>query len=247
MPSGIYIITNKTNGNFYVGSAVDLKKRWRRHKYDLKTNKHDNNYLQNAWNMYGEDCFEFSVLEYVEDKASLISIEQRYIDELHPAYNLAPKAGSLLGLFRTEEHRKKLSLAGMGHKGWNKGKSHSEEHRMKISKALTGKKQSEETKKKLSIAFKGKPLSEETKRKMSLSRMGNIPGNKGKKHTEEAREKIIRALTGRPVSEETRKKLSQKFKGRIISEETRQKISATKLAKKAITKREDVESNLSTE
>lgn len=247
MPSGIYAITNKKNGNFYIGSAVDLRRRWNRHKYDLKTNKHDNNYLQNAWNMYGEDCFEFSVLEYVEDKLLLTSIEQKYIDELHPTYNLCPKANSLVGLFRTEEHRRKLSLAGMGHKGWNKGKTHSEEHRTRISKALTGKKHSEETKRKLSAAFKGKPLLEETKRKMSLSRMGREPVNKGKNHTDEAKEKISRTLKGHPVSEETRKKLSQKFKGRIISEETRRKISATKLAKKAIIEKEVVESNLPTE
>lgn len=234
MASGIYTITNKENGNFYIGSSVNLKKRWKRHKSNLRTNKHDNAHLQRAWNKYGEDCFEFSVLEYVEDISLLLTTEQKYIDALHPIYNKCPKAGSLIGLFRTEEHRRKLSLAGMGHKGWNNGKPHSEEHRKKISQALTGKTHSIETKKKISLAFKGKPLPEETKRKMSLSHMGNMPKNKGKKHTEEARAKIIRALQGRPVSEETRKKLSQALKGRSVSEETRQKISHTKSQAKEI-------------
>ena len=44
-----------------------------------------------------------------------------------------------------------------------------EEHRKKISEALTGKPRSEDTKRKLSLAHKGKRLSEETKKKMSIA------------------------------------------------------------------------------
>lgn len=61
--TGIYKITNLDNGKMYVGQAVDIQERWHKHKYKLNNNKHDNNYLQNSWNLHGEDQFIFSVLQ----------------------------------------------------------------------------------------------------------------------------------------------------------------------------------------
>ena len=61
--SGIYTITNIANGHRYVGSAVDMGRRWSQHKGSLLSNRHHSIYLQRAWNKHGENTFEFEVLE----------------------------------------------------------------------------------------------------------------------------------------------------------------------------------------
>ena len=48
--SGVYQITNKVTGKFYIGSAVNFRKRWNTHKSCLRNNKHANKHLQRAWN-----------------------------------------------------------------------------------------------------------------------------------------------------------------------------------------------------
>ena len=50
---GIYKIVNKIDGKYYVGSSKHIYKRWRKHKSLLRHNKHLNDYLQNAFNLYG--------------------------------------------------------------------------------------------------------------------------------------------------------------------------------------------------
>lgn len=40
MTSGVYAITNTATGKRYIGSAVNIKKRWREHLHNLRKNKH---------------------------------------------------------------------------------------------------------------------------------------------------------------------------------------------------------------
>lgn len=100
LESGIYLIRNKKNKKSYIGSAVNIKGRWRTHRSGLKHNKHHNRFLQRSWNKYGEESFEFSVLEYC-DKEELIAKEQNYLDKLNPEYNLSPTAKNCLGVKHT--------------------------------------------------------------------------------------------------------------------------------------------------
>ena len=111
--SGIYEIRNTTNGNRYVGSAVNLKRRWSDHKKRLLGGTHRNEHLQRAWNKYGEDAFEFDVLEYWEPEF-LISMEQWWMNMLQPEYNIAPVAGNSLGYTHTDEALANMSAARMG-------------------------------------------------------------------------------------------------------------------------------------
>lgn len=61
--SGIYGIRNKENNMVYVGLSSNIHNRWTEHRYRLNTKIHPNKKLQNAWDKYGEDSFEFFVIE----------------------------------------------------------------------------------------------------------------------------------------------------------------------------------------
>jgi len=58
-----YIIRCKNAKKNYYGSTTNFKKRVKDHKYLLHRNKHHSSHLQNAWNKYGEDAFEFVILK----------------------------------------------------------------------------------------------------------------------------------------------------------------------------------------
>ena len=59
---GVYMIKNKVNGKFYIGSSVDIQKRWINHRVDLRNNKHHSFQLQQDCSEYGQDNFEFLIL-----------------------------------------------------------------------------------------------------------------------------------------------------------------------------------------
>ena len=65
---GIYCIKNLVTLKVYIGQSTSCKRRMTDHKYMLRKNEHDNEYLQFAWNKYGETNFEFSILETCEEQ-----------------------------------------------------------------------------------------------------------------------------------------------------------------------------------
>lgn len=83
--SGIYIIKNTINKKVYVGSAINLKSRWKRHLWALSKNVHHSSILQKAFNKYGAENFFIEILEYVPDKKQLIQREQYWIDKYDSA------------------------------------------------------------------------------------------------------------------------------------------------------------------
>lgn len=88
---GIYAIVNKVNGRMYIGSSTNMKKRWSRHRCLLVKNEHHCKYLQNAWNKYGADSFEFQELELCEEQ-ELLEAEQRWLDFTEDCYNINKSA-----------------------------------------------------------------------------------------------------------------------------------------------------------
>lgn len=160
--TGLYLIKNKINYKVYVGKAVDIQQRWRVHKHLLKNNKHFNRHLQNAWNHYGEDNFEFIVFQELP-KHELSKAECELIKNLNSfgdgGYNLTAGGEGNLGRTLTEEQKRHLSEINMGEKNPNFNLKRSEETRRKMSLAMRGKR---------------KPLSQQHKENISK-------GNKGKK------------------------------------------------------------------
>ena len=178
MKSGIYIIRNIQNDQCYIGSAIHLQSRWRTHRYHLRHGKHHSIYLQRAFIKYGEDAFEFLVVERCNDPAKLLEIEQWYIDHLHPVYNVAQIAGNRLGMKHRPETLAKLSEQAKG-RTHNRGRKHTAESRHHMSLAHKGQRQTEharELSRKRMIGntygvgnknHLGKPHSKESKAKMS--------------------------------------------------------------------------------
>jgi group I intron endonuclease len=98
---GIYCIKCLSNNKIYIGSTTrSFRLRLKRHRSDLIKQKHHSIYLQNSFNKYGKDDFEVTLLEYITDKSLVIKREQYYIDLLKPEFNIAPIAGSNLGIKR---------------------------------------------------------------------------------------------------------------------------------------------------
>ena len=226
---GIYTITNTITGDYYLGSSNDIGQRIRNHRWLLSKNAHHNPHLQNVWNKYGEQAFEFKVLLLCDVERKLI-IEQGFLDLFKPAYNLAVCASAVMqGRSHTEEARAKMSNAHMGH-------THTDEAKRKISEAQIGnthnlgRKQTEEHKRKNSDAQKGNTYAvgykhtDEARAKISEATKGNTYCL-GHKHTDEARRKNSEAHKGCIFSEEHKRNLSEASKGRRLSEETCARIS----------------------
>lgn len=153
--SGIYQIRNLSTGKTYVGQAVNLKRRFSRHKSELRTNTHSNRYLQNAWNKYGESDFVFEILIY-DSSENLTELENSILEIIAPEthYNIAKKA----------------EIPNFN----NIGKTLSEETRQKLREANLGKKASQETKDKISAAHKGRKQSKEWIEKRTAATIGRV-------------------------------------------------------------------------
>ena len=64
---GIYEIKNIVNNKVYIGQSRNIHKRWNSHINELRNNKHHNYHLQQSWNKYGEENFQFSLLNVCEE------------------------------------------------------------------------------------------------------------------------------------------------------------------------------------
>jgi group I intron endonuclease len=211
---GIYGIRNTANGKWYVGQSVNIEKRKQVHFTQLKYGAHYNQHLQAAYQKYGEDNFEFRILENIS--VDMLDVrEQAWI-----AYYKAndPRLGYNLdsgGSFRkrhSAETRLKMSAS-------QEGRTFSPETRRRMSEAGKVKVFSAEHCRKLSVSHQDKHPSEETRQKMRVAR-------KGDRFSAEARRLHIIAATDKHPSVETRQKMSLSRMDKHPSAETRQRLIA---------------------
>lgn len=191
---GIYAIINVANHHCYVGSSVDLRKRFQYHFGDLLRGVHVNAHLQHAYTLYGAAVFIFVILEHVPRKEDLVAREQHYMDLLKPEYNIAPVAGNSLGVVRTPEFKAKLSAINKGKISPNRGKKMSDEQKAKMSAARLGKPgkvPTAEHRAKISAANSGKKRSDEQRSRISAAKKGCVAHNRGKKMSDEQQAKLL--------------------------------------------------------
>jgi len=192
--SGVYQIANLANGKLYIGSALDLARRWKKHQTDLARGEHHNRILQYAWNKYGTAAFVFRPLLTCQ-KSMLRFYEQQLLDKARPEYNICMDAKTRLGVKSPPETGAKISAA-------LRGKRASPETRAKMSRDRKGCRLSAEHRAKISLAGMGRRPTEETRRKLSAAAMGNTKGRacKGRPFSVEHCANIAAGKLGRPWS-----------------------------------------------
>jgi group I intron endonuclease len=110
---GVYFIVNMVNNRIYVGgTTMTFYKRFLHHYDMLKANKHKNNHLQNAWNLYKEDNFIF-VIKEICTKDLVFEKEQvwlSYFIKNKKAYNINSKATGTPNLSKETIEKRTLTF-----------------------------------------------------------------------------------------------------------------------------------------
>jgi len=226
----IYTIKNVINGKAYAGQTVSAcATRWSQHRSALNNGIHQNNYLQNAWNKYGAENFQFIAnIENIADDylnlfERLLIVYYRYTVG---CYNL--DSGGNKNKYLSPETVEKMSESRMGSKNHMYGKHHPKEVRERLSEAHKGQipwnkgktgVYRPETLREMSEAHKGqtswnkgKHPSPGTLKKQSEAHKGQIGWNKGKRTPEDVKKKISKTLKGKHPSPEALKHMRGKHR-----------------------------------
>lgn len=176
---GIYRFINNVSGKVYVGSSARcIIKRAKSHIRELRKGDHGNRRFQRAWTKYGEDAFEFEVVEIISPlrpnfEEYVIRREQFYLD-ITPScvrMNICPEARLPYRAERSDAFKKNV--------GDNfRGKPLSTVHKEKLSRINKGqgigRKLSKEICEKMSASRRGRKLSEAHCEATSKGRRGIV-------------------------------------------------------------------------
>lgn len=194
--SGIYRVKNAVTGQSYIGSAIDVLRRWKDHTRLLNSNRHHSIKLQRSWEKHGAKVFNFEIVETLSNltKEIILGREQFWIDKENAfgaGYNMNKTAGSKLGMESSAETKIKQSMK-------LKGIPKSEEHKRNISASKTGSKRTEEFKIQQSARMKGRTLSEQHIENISKSLKGRVVSGEHKAASQEGlkRSRKRRELAG---------------------------------------------------
>jgi len=206
----------------------------------LKQGIHDNEYLQRAWDKYGESEFDFDIIELC-DEDQLDSREEHHINRLGA---LCRDTGYNLGIVV---------------KG---NKRHSAESKLKMSIAQKAVRQNNppripsiETRAKIALAGTGRTHSPATLAKMSAvqSARMNLPENKAhmssvmKGHTKSAETcaKISESKKGKAMHPHTREAIRQANTGKVLTAEHKAKIAAANKGRKGYVMSDEAKARMS--
>lgn len=191
---------------FYLGSAINLKKRFYTHyNNSLINNNHPKFY--NCVKKYGWSKFGFRIVELVDNKSLLIEKENILLNKIfnNPSLidntlNILKSGNSWLNNKHSDKTKKLISDK-------MKGKKLSEQHKLKISKSLTSKKLSNETKLKISSSLKNNPSLKKSDKKYKPLVMTDKDNN------------IIKTFKGVVITMKELKLSQKKLKGIIENKE----------------------------
>lgn len=228
--TGIYEIKCKIDGKIYIGQAVDISKRIRKHLNNLRNGRHWNLHLQRAFTKYGENNFEFNVLCECE-RENLNYNEKLFISKFN-------SSDERYG-FNKNDGGNQILTDCSGENNPFYGKHHSKEFIKSISEknkldprcanSMRGRKFMNNGEKTIGV------LPEDFEKYLNMGyKFGRIvtwePWNKGL-HGDERVVKTLENVRSR-ITVESYKKISEKLTGRITSEETKEKIRKTMKSKK---------------
>lgn len=181
--SGIYKWTHLKTKNFYIGSSINL---WRRflNYYNFSYISKNNLIISRALVKYGYLNFSLEILEYC-DKSNLLEREQYYLDLLKPTYNILKLAGSSIGFKHSENTKIKISksLKGVyiGERSSLFGRTHTEETKKLMSQTKIG----------INNPLYGKTHTEYTKILMKKAKLGKVHTEKTKKNISRKKGSIV--------------------------------------------------------
>ncbi len=104
MTCGIYAIVCTGSWRSYVGQTVNLETRFQDHIQLLRRQKHDNTSLQIDFDIYGEDSFNYEVIE----KNDEIKLGEREIYWIEFGENLYNKTSKSRQIFLTEKEKERF-------------------------------------------------------------------------------------------------------------------------------------------
>lgn len=215
--AGIYMWTHLESDRIYIGSAIDLSKRFKNYFNKKYLERSKKVFIYNALLHHTHSAFSLSILEYIdvsnlnkEQVRKLILQHEDYylvliFSEKDPnIFNLLKKAGSSLGFKHTEEtianmkNRKHSAEIKVLLSEINKGNNNPMYGKTGENHPMYGKSHTAEAKALISTTHKDKTVSIETKAKISeaLSGENNPRGMLGKKHSLESSAKISETKGG---------------------------------------------------
>lgn len=154
--AGTYRIVDTVSGRFYIGSTINLRRRWLNHVWRFTRGDHPNPIMQRIWNA-GRDRLVFRVVEEMPGARPEVRLaaEQRLLDRAkvgrnRRCMNILPVAGSHEGRKRSAATIERLRLA-------NIGRTFSAETRAKMRAAKLGGKLSAEHRAKIGAKSVGRP------------------------------------------------------------------------------------------
>lgn len=182
---GIYAILNTATDKRYVGSAVNIRKRWTVHRHYLRKGTHHSSKLQRSWNKHGEIAFQFDILlNCIEN--SLCYYEEFFIARFNATTNQGYNVEKIV-------RGRKITAP---------------ETRAKLAEASRKRGQTLATRAKMSALKKGKPLTDEHKRALRgprgklenirLSKLGEKNPNFRKSRSEDTKLRIAESQRGKP-------------------------------------------------
>jgi|SRR3990167_2160825 len=235
----IYVITNTTNGKQYVGQTWrGLEVRWRTHCEAARLTKPSKMPIVLAIRKYGVEAFTCDLYRELPSDSTQAEVDACEQFAIMHFNTLIPRGYNLrLGGSSGKNHPTTRAKISASRKALHL--HHSEEHKQKLSRMMTGRPVTWGAKISIALkgrafgaAVKGRPKSKEHAAKIGAAR-------RGRKNSPEATAKTSAALRGRKLSTAHREAISDGLrrsganKGRVFTKEWKAKLSTSRRTRAA--------------